>query len=483
MTRRILPLALSLVLLAAAVPPASAQETGFTPIRSYEDPFEDVRSSDWYYEHVDALYELGLTNGQGANSRFAPEADMTVAEVVTMVGRLRSLYEYGGSETGPALFAAGAGSWYEPYAAYLRDRGAIGGEFDGLYEKKISRAQMAHVLARVLPQSLFTEINAQAVAVGYANRNYITDVDDYTPYRDDILLLYRWGILSGTDRTGSFLPDRPIRRGEAAVMVARLVYSDLRLELDWDLSLAYIRAGTTMESLVASDGTFHPAPDPEDTAAVEDDVRYMLSRGERQIALSYEKHTLTTERVDALLQAFMHTVRLYVEQGYNEVNCTFSLSTGSVVLTFSSSLCGDRMLESYREAAMEAAITVHDQLWADGRITPAMSEYEKAMIYFTWLCENCAYDFSSTDTSLSHSGYSALVNGVAVCDGYTAAYNLLLKLEGISCATRSAADHIWTVAQLDGTVYHIDPTWGDRDGAIAYRYFGMSEDAAMARFA
>ena len=72
---------------------------------------------------------------------------------------------------------------------------------------------------------------------------------------------------------------------------------------------------------------------------------------------------------------------------------------------------------------------------------------------------------------------------MAVCDGYTAAYNLLLKLEGIDCTTMSTTDHIWTVATLDGTQYHIDPTWGDQTGTIAYRYFAMTEAASLARFA
>ena len=132
---------------------------------------------------------------------------------------------------------------------------------------------------------------------------------------------------------------------------------------------------------------------------------------------------------------------------------------------------------------MEAAIEIHDRLWKDGYISSDMSEYEKARAYFTWLCGNCRYDYHSTETSLSHSGYSALVEGLAVCDGYTAAYNLLLKLEGISCSTASTDDHIWTVAVLDGKTYHIDPTWGDQATSVDYRYFAMSQQEAMGRFA
>ena len=68
------------------------------------------------------------------------------------------------------------------------------------------------------------------------------------------------------------------------------------------------------------------------------------------------------------------------------------------------------------------------------------------------------------------------MGGLAVCDGYTGAYNLLLKLEGIECTSLFNNSHIWTLATLDGTQYHIDVTWGDQYGRTNLRYFGMSEE-------
>lgn len=125
---------------------------------------------------------------------------------------------------------------------------------------------------------------------------------------------------------------------------------------------------------------------------------------------------------------------------------------------------------------MEAAIAVHDALWESGEITTSMSDYEKARVYFTWICDNCVYDYTAGDSSLSHIAYSLFENGTAVCDGYTGAYNLLLKLEGIDCTALSNNSHIWTVATLDGTDYHIDTTWGDSGPAPNYDYFAMTAE-------
>ncbi len=475
MKQRTLSLILT-VLLLACVPPGEARAGLFPAVRTYEGQFEDISETDWFYENVRALYELGLATGKGSESLFVPEGDMTVAEALTMAARLRSLYEYGSSEAGPARHSGGI--WYLPYVSYLQAVGAIGGEFGGACDQPATRAQMAHILANALPQSLLEPINGEVVAACWESGGYIRDVNAGTPYYQDILKLYEWGILSGMDRTGSFHPGESIPRCQAAAMVTRLVYSELRIRLDWDASSS--RADAAMPDLVESGGDFYPAPgSPQEIDA---DVRRMLSLGQRSITLNYPEGSLTRDAVNQLMEAFLRAIRHYVEQTYNQIHCSYSLQSGQVVFTYSSSLYEDSQLDYYREATIALAIQVRRSLWESGAITPDMSEYDKARAYFTWICENCRYDFSSEASSMSHSGYRVFTEGLAVCDGYTAAYNLLLKLEGISCTTMSTPDHIWTVAELDGTTYHIDATWGDQTNTVAYRYFGMTEADSLERF-
>ena len=113
-----------------------------------------------------------------------------------------------------------------------------------------------------------------------------------------------------------------------------------------------------------------------------------------------------------------------------------------------------------------------------------MTQYELARAYYVWLCNNCVYDEGTvSSSSLSHLAYSALVDGVAVCDGYTGAYDLLLRLEGIECTALMNADHIWTVAELDGKTYHIDTTWGDQGTRVDMSFFGMTEAQSRVKHA
>ena len=396
-----------------------------------------------------------------------------MGQAVIFAGRIRSLYRTGEAELGPAAFRAEGMSTAEPYLRYLQAEGILGTELDGQLTQAATRAQMAHVLANLLPQESLPSINDELVTEGYATRRFITDVTEYTPYYQDILSLYRSGVCAGVDEHGAFLPDSLITRGAAAAMLTRLADPSLRITLAWDLSYAYTAQGTTLASLVEP-GAYTAAPATADE--VDSAVRYMLSRGENTLTLRYS--ALSAVKARQVMQQALAAVKLRCEQGYNSVSCSYS-PTGEMTLTFSAAGAGDRVQE-YRAAAIETAIAVHDELWNSQQITPHMTELEKARVYYTWICDNCVYDYQAGDESLSHTPYSLFTLGTAVCDGYTGAYNLLLKLEGIECTSLSNSSHIWTVATLDGTEYHIDTTWGDSGRVINYNYFAMTEAQSRA---
>ena len=475
MKTRLLSLLLAAVL-ALTVPAAAAEPGTFVRTRSYDDAFSDVPAESVFYENVAALYEYGLTVGK-ADGTFGLTDPLTVGQVVIFAGRIRSLWQSGDAE-------AGAGAHREegdsitamPYLRYLQAEGVLGQELDGCLDQPAARAQMAHVLARTLPAEAMEAVNDAAVEYALSSGDYLPDVTPDTPYYADILQLYRWGISGGSDAAGAFLPEATVTRGAAAAMLTRMVDPSLRVTLDWENDTWTSAAGTTLADLVEP-GTWIASPTTDQE--MDESVRYMLSSGSDTLTLEYPGISMIAAR--GRMEQALAVVKSYCEQGYNTVSCTV-LPGGELTLTFSAAgIQGGA--EPYRAAAMEAAIQVHDSLWAAGTLTPEMTETEIARVYYAWICEHCTYDYGASDTSLSHIPYSLFVQGTAVCDGYTGAYNLLLKLEGIDCTALSNDDHIWTVAELDGKTCHIDPTWGDQTGAIRYEYFGMTEAQAMGRFA
>ena len=160
----------------------------------------------------------------------------------------------------------------------------------------------------------------------------------------------------GSDGTGSFLPDQPITRGAAAAMLTRMVDPSLRVTPDWDLDALWSAQGAALGDLVPL-GAYVSAPSTAEE--MDASIRYMLASNTNVLELQYPSLTMASAR--QVMEAALSAVKVYCEQCYNTVSCSYS-SDGAIVLTFSAADAGDQIL-AYRDAAMEAAIAVHDQMW------------------------------------------------------------------------------------------------------------------------
>ena len=79
-----------------------------------------------------------------------------------------------------------------------------------------------------------------------------------------------------------------------------------------------------------------------------------------------------------------------------------------------------------------------------------------------------------------------LVNRLAVCDGYSKAFQYLLYQAGVPClfvtGQSQGEGHAWNLVQLDGAYYHVDITWDDpvyngireADKPVFYGYFNVT---------
>lgn len=105
---------------------------------------------------------------------------------------------------------------------------------------------------------------------------------------------------------------------------------------------------------------------------------------------------------------------------------------------------------------------------ATALITDDMEDYEKALVVHDWLAVYCEYDYERYLTNSipdeSHTAYGALVKKLAVCDGYSKAFQYIMQNKlGIPCYLTSSSEinHAWNIIFIDGKYYHIDVTWDD----------------------
>ncbi|MDO4616442.1 MAG: transglutaminase domain-containing protein [Lachnospiraceae bacterium] len=116
--------------------------------------------------------------------------------------------------------------------------------------------------------------------------------------------------------------------------------------------------------------------------------------------------------------------------------------------------------EEKEQRQQQIELTVQESL---GWIPSGASAYEIVKALYSYVVQTVDYDLASSD---NQNIYSSMVNRVSVCTGYAKELQYLLQRVGIQalCVEGTAANqeaHAWLIASVDGSWYHIDPTYGD----------------------
>ena len=220
--RKFVSFFLALAIAAGLCAPALAVEEGlanFQKVHSYtEGQFTDVAAESWCAESVRAAVEYGLMDGVGGG-RFAPDGSLTLAQTVVMACRIHSIY------LGEAPDFSGGEPWYQPYLDYALDSGLITRDYsDGELGQAVTRADFAVIVGAALPDEALPEISS-------IEEGAIPDVAAEDPCYEAVYRLYRAGVLTGNDASGTFAPDSGINRGSAAALVSRMVDPSLRRQI------------------------------------------------------------------------------------------------------------------------------------------------------------------------------------------------------------------------------------------------------------
>ncbi|SHI10614.1 S-layer homology domain-containing protein [Sporobacter termitidis DSM 10068] len=227
MKKRFIALTLTLILAFAAAIPAQAAAgslDNFKVQRAYSTGrFTDVDGAAWYAMDVQASYEYGLMNG-AASGAFIPSGTLTVAEAIKIADCLNSVYY-----TGRADFKEGA-PWYATYVDYAVKNGIIASA-PADYSKAVTRAEFAGMIARALPGESFASL-------GQIEDGAIPDVSASDSFGQSVYTLYRAGVLTGCDSFGTFRPDAPLSRAEAAAIAARAADKGFRKSLTLPVPLS-----------------------------------------------------------------------------------------------------------------------------------------------------------------------------------------------------------------------------------------------------
>ena len=197
----------------------------FVPIRVYPiGLFSDVSEDAWYglnqQKVIANAYEYGLMQGSGTG--FNPRGNMTLAEAITVAARVRNIYDGGDGE-----FTQGI-PWYQVYVDYAIENDIIAAnDFTG-YNEAATRAEMAYIFSRALPESEFQKQNTVNALPDVSAGSDPASGQAVTAYSDSIIMLYEAGVVGGDEGTHAFRPGDNISRAEAAAVISRVILPSTR---------------------------------------------------------------------------------------------------------------------------------------------------------------------------------------------------------------------------------------------------------------
>ena len=91
------------------------------------------------------------------------------------------------------------------------------------------------------------------------------------------------------------------------------------------------------------------------------------------------------------------------------------------------------------------------------------SDYEKFKAVTNWIVSNVRYD-DDNETKYQHDLTGAVLDGLAVCDGYAGTFYYMANAVGLNALFEDGIDndnrirHAWNLVQIDGIYYYADPT-------------------------
>lgn len=457
---KLLSLVLSVSMLASLLP-VSALASGFS----------DVPQGAYYQDAVDWATQNRITSGTGSTT-FSPNEICTRAQAVTFLWRSAGQPD----ATGSSPFAdVAASSYYNEAVQWAVTNGITSGTSAATFEPDapVTRAQVVTFLYR------------NAGSPSASGSTSFADVPADAYYADAVRWAVPQDITAGTS-VNAFSPDESCTRAQIVTFLYRA--SDdapdvPKVEIPEEPVLPEEPVPPEKELTDEEIQQQLSEPDIEGaTAAIINGLRNM----EKRINLSvYNISTTDAINLTTKISDFRGDNPYFI---FSIWATTDDNDDSSTILVIDYQYTPEEAAEKRKQDAEEQAAV--DSAIASC-VTDGMSDYEIAKALHDYLALNCEYDmryYSGGMPSISYTAYGALVNRMAVCQGYALAYQELLAQCGIESEYVSGwgngGRHGWNIIQIDGEWYHVDVTWDDptpdREGYVRYKYF-LKSDKTMSR--
>lgn len=398
--------------------------------------FSDVKDGDYYADAVKWAVDKKITSGTSSTT-FSPNDTCTRAQILTFLWRAVGSPKYNSFMAFEDVIST---DYFFDAATWAKGNDMVSGsKFDA--ETPCTRAYTVTYLWKNAG-SPKTEVS-----------NAFSDVDANAEYAQAVAWAVKNGVTSGTSAT-TFSPNDTCTRGQIVTFLNRALSSaDNTVSKD---------DGTVKEEPVKNDNQQTETKTPETTE--KDTEKNTEKNTENNTEKNTEKNTgKQTETVNPTNDE-LDNVENWRKPG---------------VFT--------NTRPEYDTAVYEARIKEVLKEALGDNMGASMTDIQKALALHEWLVLHCQYD-ETKKRKYAYSEYGAIVEGLAVCQGYTIAYNDLLTRVGIEAEyvvgwaeqpQTTPQRHSWSRVTIDGKKYFVDVTWDDMTpdtkGRVTHGFFMVSD--------
>ena len=160
----------------------------------------------------------------------------------------------------------------------------------------------------------------------------------------------------------------------------------------------------------------------------------------------------------------------------------YSMSASSAYVCFGADGTEYLYTKAKRDAMRSELLGAVRQAFAQC-LAPGLTPSQRELRLHDWLAEHCEYHYpAAADVDAypeAFTSYGALVEGSAVCEGYSKAFQLLCYYAGIECTlvtgTGGGGPHMWNAVRLEDGWYYTDTTWDAAQPAI-HTFFNQTSE-------
>lgn len=183
-------------------------------------------------------------------------------------------------------------------------------------------------------------------------------------------------------------------------------------------------------------------------------------------------------------QVLLSTINNFVSPYNSYERVYFKITTYGEVNMTTDKLYSDEEIRKIESKIAEFETT---------NIKDNMNVRDKIKAFHDYLINNSVYDKerakaiengNDSENNNSHKATGPLIDGIALCSGYSDAMKIYLDKLGIPNYKISNSNHIWNLVYLNGEWLHLDLTWDDpvtTDGSniLLHRFFLITTDELM----